>query len=61
MIHVWDTLNHIPLVFQISGRYVARIQVIQGAQLQWKRMERKTLFPSPRDRFFPYKNGGRRR
>lgn len=52
MIHVWDTVTHIPLVFQISGRYVARIQVIQGAQLQWKRMDERRYFPRLGTGFF---------
>lgn len=55
MIHVWDTLIDIPLVFQIGGRYVARIQVIQGAQLQWKRMERRRSFPCLATGFFHIK------
>lgn len=55
MIHIWDTLIDIPLVFQISGRYVARIQVIQDAQLQWKRMERRRSFPRLATCFFHIK------
>ena len=48
---IWNTR----LVFQISGRYVTRIQVIQGAQLQWKRMERRRSFPRLVTGFFHIK------